>query len=250
MLFWLASRQAPQAEVRGAHEASIWTAAWHPAGHLLATGAADFAVKFWCRWVLGEGAAGGVAGWQHTAGALAAHMQPDLAQLTPALAPSPACLLVLRRCRPGDPFFDAQQEEQRELAAMAAEAEPVAAPRPAALSAPAASFGPMGAAAGGAIPGIGDAVAMPTLPQATATPFDVFSIRQQPYEERGGRPPADGGPAAALQRPGGRSDDPRRWLGGSACVYWMQACCLSTGRRCLNSPAQHCRACAPAPASP
>ena len=41
-----------QAEVRGAHEASVWAAAWHPAGHLLATGAADFAVKFWCRQVL------------------------------------------------------------------------------------------------------------------------------------------------------------------------------------------------------
>jgi hypothetical protein len=41
----------PQAEVRGAHEASVWAAAWHPTGHLLATGAADYAVKFWCRWV-------------------------------------------------------------------------------------------------------------------------------------------------------------------------------------------------------
>ncbi|KAI3436421.1 hypothetical protein D9Q98_005838 [Chlorella vulgaris] len=49
MIFWLASRQAPQAEVRGSHEASIWAAAWHPAGHLLATGSADYAVKFWCR---------------------------------------------------------------------------------------------------------------------------------------------------------------------------------------------------------
>jgi polyadenylation factor subunit 2 len=38
-----------QAEVRGAHEASIWAAAWHPAGHLLATGSADYAIKFWCR---------------------------------------------------------------------------------------------------------------------------------------------------------------------------------------------------------
>ncbi|PRW56172.1 flowering time control FY-like isoform X1 [Chlorella sorokiniana] len=152
MIFWLASRQAPQAEVRGAHEASVWAAAWHPAGHLLATGAADYAVKFWCR------------------------------------------------CRPGDPFFEQQQEEQRELAALAAEEEPVAAPRPAALAAPAATFGPAGAAAGGAIPGIGDAVAMPTLPQATAV-VDVFSIQQQPYDARGGRAPAAGAsPAAAGQR--------------------------------------------------
>ena len=40
---------ALQAEVRAAHEGSIWAAAWHPAGHLLATGAGDYAVKFWCR---------------------------------------------------------------------------------------------------------------------------------------------------------------------------------------------------------
>lgn len=38
-----------QAEVRGAHEGSVWAASWHPAGHLLATGAADGATKFWCR---------------------------------------------------------------------------------------------------------------------------------------------------------------------------------------------------------
>lgn len=68
MIFWLASRSAPQAEVRGAHEASIWAAAWHPAGHLLATGSADYHIKFWCR------------------------------------------------SRPGDPFYEQQQEEQRELA--------------------------------------------------------------------------------------------------------------------------------------
>ena len=62
LLFWLASRAAPQAEVRGAHEASIWAAAWHPAGHLLATGSGDFATKFWCRWALG-GVGEGVGGW-------------------------------------------------------------------------------------------------------------------------------------------------------------------------------------------
>ena len=45
---------ALQAEVRAAHEGSIWATAWHPAGHLLATGAGDYAVKFWCRWVVGS----------------------------------------------------------------------------------------------------------------------------------------------------------------------------------------------------
>ncbi len=124
-----------------------------------------------------------------------------------------------RRCRPGDPFFEQQQEEQRELAAMAAEAEPVAAPRPAALAAPAATFGPAGAAAGGAIPGIGDAVAMPTLPQATAV-LDVFSIQQQPYDARGGRAPAAGaGPAAGGQR--SQEEEHRRQGWGG----WGEALC-------------------------
>lgn len=38
-----------QAEVRGAHDGSVWGLAWHPAGHLLASGAADGGTKFWCR---------------------------------------------------------------------------------------------------------------------------------------------------------------------------------------------------------
>lgn len=219
--------------MRGAHEASIWTAAWHPAGHLLATGAADCAIKFWCRCAaLGVGRAAVPSGPLDTA---VAALQLRVLQLltllvcrcacrcgsgrhlpclppvpqahTPSLSSNPS------RCRPGDPFFDAQQEEQRELAAMAAEAEPVAAPRPAALAAPSATFGPAGAAMGGVIPGIGDAVAMPVLPQATAAPaFDVFSIQQQPYDERGGRPPADASPAAGAQLPPGREDDSRRCL--------------------------------------
>ncbi len=35
--------------MRGAHEASVLSMAWHPAGHLLATGGADTMTKFWCR---------------------------------------------------------------------------------------------------------------------------------------------------------------------------------------------------------
>lgn len=49
LCYWLAGQTLPQAEVKGAHEGTIWTTAWHPAGHLLATGAADAATKFWCR---------------------------------------------------------------------------------------------------------------------------------------------------------------------------------------------------------
>ena len=38
-----------QAEKRGAHDSVIWTLAWHPAGHLLATGSGDTCTKFWGR---------------------------------------------------------------------------------------------------------------------------------------------------------------------------------------------------------
>ena len=38
-----------QAEMRGAHDSVIWTLAWHPAGHLLATGSGDTCTKFWGR---------------------------------------------------------------------------------------------------------------------------------------------------------------------------------------------------------
>jgi WD40 repeat protein len=48
-----------QAEVPGAHDAAIWSLAWHPLGHLLATGSGDFVTKFWCRCAgLGAGALG------------------------------------------------------------------------------------------------------------------------------------------------------------------------------------------------
>ena len=136
--------------------------------------------------------------------------------MTPCASPAPdprrpaSLRFLLRRCRPGDPFIEQQQEEQAELAALAAEAQPVTAPRPAALLAPAPTFG--SGPPGGAIPGIGDAVAMPVLPAATV---DVFGTRQQqPYdaERRGGQAPADG-PAAAggasQQRPGGDGEGTR-----------------------------------------
>ncbi len=38
-----------QAEVRGAHDGAIWALEWHPVGHLLASGSADNATRFWCR---------------------------------------------------------------------------------------------------------------------------------------------------------------------------------------------------------
>lgn len=47
--FWLVGRAGSQAEVRRAHEGAVWTAAWHPVGHLLMTGSSDATTKFWCR---------------------------------------------------------------------------------------------------------------------------------------------------------------------------------------------------------
>lgn len=153
LTYWLVGRAAPQAEVRGAHEGSVWAAAWHPSGHLLTTGAADFAVKFWCR------------------------------------------------ARPGDPFMDEQQEEQRELAAAArAEAaQPQAvAPRPQqARDLPLPGlFAPAGAAVH--IPGIGQAAAVPVV---TALPGDSFVA-----------PPPSAMPPAA--GPSGGSDRAGQWGGG------------------------------------
>ncbi|GAB4820925.1 hypothetical protein N2152v2_007971 [Parachlorella kessleri] len=113
LIFWLAGRQAPQAEVRGAHEGSVWAAAWHPSGHLLTTGAADGATKFWCR------------------------------------------------ARPGDPFFEHQQAQQEELAAMSAAADEAAAKQHAGPAAQPLLFD--SGAASGAIPGIGEALTTPVV---------------------------------------------------------------------------------------
>lgn len=47
--FWMASRPNPQALMPMAHDSVAWTVAWHPAGHMLASGGGDAVVKFWCR---------------------------------------------------------------------------------------------------------------------------------------------------------------------------------------------------------
>ena len=38
-----------------AHESAVWSLAWHPLGHLLASGSNDHAIKFWCRSRPGDG---------------------------------------------------------------------------------------------------------------------------------------------------------------------------------------------------
>ena len=38
-----------------AHESAVWCLAWHPLGHLLASGSNDHSIKFWCRSRPGDG---------------------------------------------------------------------------------------------------------------------------------------------------------------------------------------------------
>lgn len=62
--FWMTSRPNPQAcyymllvvfvntaqaLMPMAHDSVAWSVAWHPAGHMLASGGGDAVVKFWCR---------------------------------------------------------------------------------------------------------------------------------------------------------------------------------------------------------
>jgi len=47
--FWSATHRAPQARIAGAHQGPLWSLAWHPEGHLLASGGGDSCAKFWCR---------------------------------------------------------------------------------------------------------------------------------------------------------------------------------------------------------
>ncbi|CAL5223055.1 g5512 [Coccomyxa viridis] len=50
ILHWLVSHPSePQAEIKGAHEGALLSLAWHPAGHLLASGGQDARTRFWCR---------------------------------------------------------------------------------------------------------------------------------------------------------------------------------------------------------
>ncbi|GLI62902.1 polyadenylation factor I complex [Volvox africanus] len=49
LMMWLASRPDAQGVVPAAHDASVWTTAWHPLGHVLASAGADQKCQFWCR---------------------------------------------------------------------------------------------------------------------------------------------------------------------------------------------------------
>jgi len=49
ILFWEVGMEHPTARIHDAHEKSIWSLAWHPAGHILCSGGNDQATKFWTR---------------------------------------------------------------------------------------------------------------------------------------------------------------------------------------------------------
>eukprot|EP00742_Colponemidia_sp_Colp-10_P006411 GILJ01006869.1.p1 GENE.GILJ01006869.1~~GILJ01006869.1.p1 ORF type:complete len:434 (+),score=42.77 GILJ01006869.1:72-1373(+) len=49
ILFWLVRMDVHQSEIATAHDGAVWDLAWHPLGHLLASGSNDNTTKFWCR---------------------------------------------------------------------------------------------------------------------------------------------------------------------------------------------------------
>ncbi|KAL7060334.1 hypothetical protein AAHC03_09570 [Spirometra sp. Aus1] len=49
ILFWCAGTDTELGAIDDAHESMIWSLAWHPLGHILVSGANDFATKFWTR---------------------------------------------------------------------------------------------------------------------------------------------------------------------------------------------------------
>ncbi|THD19106.1 Pre-mRNA 3' end processing protein WDR33, partial [Fasciola hepatica] len=49
IFYWLAGTETELGAVEHAHESMIWSLAWHPFGHILVSGANDFATKFWTR---------------------------------------------------------------------------------------------------------------------------------------------------------------------------------------------------------
>ncbi|KAJ2801804.1 WD repeat-containing protein 33 [Coemansia guatemalensis] len=47
--FWMTDDPKQKACIEGAHSSQIWSLAWHPMGHILASGSNDKATRFWCR---------------------------------------------------------------------------------------------------------------------------------------------------------------------------------------------------------
>lgn len=49
ILFWNSFAEEPTARMTNAHDSSVWSLDWHPAGHILCSGSNDHTTKFWCR---------------------------------------------------------------------------------------------------------------------------------------------------------------------------------------------------------
>jgi len=46
---WVVGDPESRAEICGAHDGSVWALAWHPLGHVLASGSSDNSTRFWTR---------------------------------------------------------------------------------------------------------------------------------------------------------------------------------------------------------
>lgn len=52
MLYWSLKSDDPETPLHtmeDAHDSNVWSLAWHPLGHLLASGSNDHTTKFWSR---------------------------------------------------------------------------------------------------------------------------------------------------------------------------------------------------------
>lgn len=49
IVYWMVGQEKEVASVEVAHENMVWTLAWHPLGHILASGSNDHTTKFWAR---------------------------------------------------------------------------------------------------------------------------------------------------------------------------------------------------------
>eukprot|EP00612_Vaucheria_litorea_P006475 CAMPEP_0171471156 /NCGR_PEP_ID=MMETSP0946-20130122/539_1 /TAXON_ID=109269 /ORGANISM="Vaucheria litorea, Strain CCMP2940" /LENGTH=543 /DNA_ID=CAMNT_0012000597 /DNA_START=168 /DNA_END=1796 /DNA_ORIENTATION=+ len=50
LVYWIVGNEQPEAIIPQAHdETAVWDIAWHPLGHVVATGSNDHTVKFWAR---------------------------------------------------------------------------------------------------------------------------------------------------------------------------------------------------------
>jgi len=49
IIYWCIGNDEPQGKIPNAHDGAVFSLAWHPLGHVLASGSNDFTTKFWSR---------------------------------------------------------------------------------------------------------------------------------------------------------------------------------------------------------